>query len=322
MLDELGPTFVKFGQLLSTRPDVVPPDIIASCAALQDDVRPFPFAARRAGDRGGARRCRSSSSSSSSRSSRSPRRRSARCTARRCRTAAASPSRCSGPDAPRQIEADLALLYQAAPHREGARARARLHRRARSSSTSSRARSGRSSTTALEGAQRRRVPSQLRRPPARPRAARLLELHAQPRADARVPRRRSQLADVDPADWTLEERRRLAYLIDRGVDDDDLPARVLPRRPASGEHPRARRADQIGLVDFGAVGKLTDDDMSKLTRLFIDAANENVDALPRAAGRPRRPLPEGARGGVRAPSCARSTTATTARASPRSTRCR
>src|SRR5205085_321764 len=39
--------------------------------------------------------------------------------------------------------------------------------------------------------------------------------------------------------------------------------------------------DQIGLVDFGAVGKLTDDDMAKLTRLFIDAASENVDALPR-----------------------------------------
>ena len=29
MLDELGPTFVKFGQLLSMRPDVLPPDIIA-----------------------------------------------------------------------------------------------------------------------------------------------------------------------------------------------------------------------------------------------------------------------------------------------------
>jgi ubiquinone biosynthesis protein len=39
--------------------------------------------------------------------------------------------------------------------------------------------------------------------------------------------------------------------------------------------------DQIGLVDFGAVGKLTDDDITKLTRLFIDAAAENVDALPR-----------------------------------------
>ena len=43
MLDELGPTFVKFGQLLSTRPDVVPPDIIAELRALQDDVRAFPF---------------------------------------------------------------------------------------------------------------------------------------------------------------------------------------------------------------------------------------------------------------------------------------
>src|SRR5579859_4847208 len=43
VLDELGPTFVKFGQLLSTRPDVVPPDIVIELRALQDDVRPFPF---------------------------------------------------------------------------------------------------------------------------------------------------------------------------------------------------------------------------------------------------------------------------------------
>ncbi len=44
MLDELGPTFVKFGQLLSTRPDVLPPDIIAELRGLQDDVKPFPIA--------------------------------------------------------------------------------------------------------------------------------------------------------------------------------------------------------------------------------------------------------------------------------------
>src|SRR5256885_10568568 len=44
MLDELGPTFVKFGQLLSTRPDVLPPDIIAELRGLQDDVRPVPLA--------------------------------------------------------------------------------------------------------------------------------------------------------------------------------------------------------------------------------------------------------------------------------------
>src|SRR5207248_8346495 len=43
MLDELGPTFVKFGQLLSTRPDIVPPDILTELRALQDDVTPFGF---------------------------------------------------------------------------------------------------------------------------------------------------------------------------------------------------------------------------------------------------------------------------------------
>ena len=48
MLEELGPTFVKFGQLLSTRPDVLPPDIIAELRGLQDDVRGFPFEEARA----------------------------------------------------------------------------------------------------------------------------------------------------------------------------------------------------------------------------------------------------------------------------------
>ena len=43
MLEELGPTFVKFGQLLSMRPDLLPPDVIAELRGLQDDVRPFPF---------------------------------------------------------------------------------------------------------------------------------------------------------------------------------------------------------------------------------------------------------------------------------------
>jgi ubiquinone biosynthesis protein len=39
--------------------------------------------------------------------------------------------------------------------------------------------------------------------------------------------------------------------------------------------------EQIGLVDFGLCGRLTDEDMAKLTRLFIDAATENVDVLPK-----------------------------------------
>ena len=41
-LEELGPIFVKFGQALSTRRDLLPPDIADELAKLQDAVPPFP----------------------------------------------------------------------------------------------------------------------------------------------------------------------------------------------------------------------------------------------------------------------------------------
>ncbi|HUH12206.1 MAG TPA: AarF/UbiB family protein, partial [Longimicrobiales bacterium] len=42
-LEELGPTFVKLGQLLSTRPDFLPPAYLEALTRLQDRLEPFPF---------------------------------------------------------------------------------------------------------------------------------------------------------------------------------------------------------------------------------------------------------------------------------------
>ena len=42
-LEELGPTFIKFGQVLSTRPDIVPERFVVELQKLQDDVSPSPW---------------------------------------------------------------------------------------------------------------------------------------------------------------------------------------------------------------------------------------------------------------------------------------
>ncbi|MBM4053953.1 MAG: AarF/ABC1/UbiB kinase family protein [Planctomycetes bacterium] len=42
-LEELGPTFIKFGQILSVRPDLIPLDLCEELSKLQDRVPPFPY---------------------------------------------------------------------------------------------------------------------------------------------------------------------------------------------------------------------------------------------------------------------------------------
>ena len=43
LLQELGPTFIKLGQVLSARPDLLPSHFQSELARLQDDVDPLPF---------------------------------------------------------------------------------------------------------------------------------------------------------------------------------------------------------------------------------------------------------------------------------------
>jgi ubiquinone biosynthesis protein len=280
-LDELGPTFVKFGQLLSTRPDVVPPDIVVELRKLQDDVRPFPFSQveQVIGDELGQPIERlfvefveqpiAAASIGQVHEALLP-------NGRRVAVKVQRPS------APRQIEADLALLYQAAKiAKDRVRAldfidaqglvdefartvREELDYRqeARNASTFHRN---------FTGHPRVRIP----RVYWSYSGARVLTLEF---LDG------TKIADLQPGELSDDERRRLAYamaetwmtmVFRHGIfHGDPHPANVLMLG-----HP-----ERIGLVDFGQAGRLTDEDMSKLTALFIDAAAENVDALPKRLG--------------------------------------
>ena len=42
-LEQLGPTFIKLGQVLSTRADLLPPAYLEALTRLQDEIEPFPF---------------------------------------------------------------------------------------------------------------------------------------------------------------------------------------------------------------------------------------------------------------------------------------
>jgi ubiquinone biosynthesis protein len=278
MLDELGPTFVKFGQLLSTRPDIVPPDILVELQALQDDVRPFPY-------QDVERVIREDLDLSVEQlfSNFNPVPVAAasigqvhQATLPNGRRVAVKVQR---PNAPRQVEADLALLYQAA-------------------------RIARERVRALDFIDARQIVDEFARSIRQELDYRLEARNAEAfhhrfsgHPHVRIPRvywsytrarvltlellEGFQVADLPLDAWSMEERRRLAYLMAETwmtmifrhgfFHGDPHPANIFVLDDG----------DLIGLVDFGQVGKLTDDDMSKLTRLFINAANEQIELLPR-----------------------------------------
>jgi predicted unusual protein kinase regulating ubiquinone biosynthesis (AarF/ABC1/UbiB family) len=89
-VEKLGPTYIKLAQLLSTRPDIIPPVYAEALARLQDDVEPFSFAeVEKILTGSSAFACRRPSRASIP--SRSPPPRSLKCTARSCRVGARLP---------------------------------------------------------------------------------------------------------------------------------------------------------------------------------------------------------------------------------------
>jgi ubiquinone biosynthesis protein len=281
VLDELGPTFVKFGQLLSTRPDVVPPDIVVELRGLQDDVRPFPFeqAERVIEQELGNTLERLFLDFEPAPVAAASIGQVHRATLPNGRRVAVKVQR---PGAPEKIEADLGLLYQAARlARERIRALDFVDARQLVDEFA------RSIRKELDYRQEARNAENFHRHFAghpHVRVPKVYWQYTRPRVLTLEWIDGIQLADLDLVTTTPEERREIAYRITEAwmtmifrhgfFHGDPHPANIL----------LPTQAGAIGLVDFGAVGTLTDDDMSKLTGLFIDAANENLEQIPKRLG--------------------------------------
>ncbi len=277
MLDELGPTFVKFGQLLSTRPDVMPPDIVAELRSLQDDVSPIDIRDVR---RVIEEELGLTIEQAFLRFDEVP---VAAASIGQVHRAALPTGdevvvKVQRPQAPRQIESDLQLMRSAARVvRERVRAldfidaeglvdefarsiRQELDYQHEARNAEAFRRNFGDSTEVV-------VPKVIWRYS----TGRVLTLEYL---------EGTQFADLELDSHTPEQRRELAYRMTDAwmtmifrhgfFHGDPHPANILLL-------PDGR----IGLVDFGLAGRLTDEDMTRLTRLFVDAATENVAVLPR-----------------------------------------
>jgi ubiquinone biosynthesis protein len=277
MLDELGPTFVKFGQLLSTRPDVMPPDIIAELRSLQDDVTPISFA--------DVRRVIEEEMGLTLEQ--------AFLTFDETPIAAASigqvhratlPTgdqvvvKVQRPEAPRQVESDLQLMRSAARVvRERVRALDFIDAEALVDEFA------RSIRQELDYQHEARNAETFRRnfgDSTEVAVPKVIWRYSSSRVLTLEFLEGTQFADLDLTSRSPEQRRELAYRMTDAwmtmifrhgfFHGDPHPANILLLDDG-----------RIGLVDFGLAGRLTDEDMTRLTRLFVDAATENVEALPR-----------------------------------------
>ena len=277
MLDELGPTFVKFGQLLSTRPDLVPPEVAAELRKLQDAVSPFPYEEARQVIRADLKADVSelflefdpvpiaAASIGQVHLATLP-------TGRRVAV------KVQRPNAPRQIEADLQLLRRLART-----LRSRVDQLSFIDPVALVDEFARSIRHELDYRTEARNAESFRRTFADSQAVVIPKVYWTYSSARVLTLERIEghkLGELDFTALEVAERRRLAMLLAETwlemifrhglFHGDPHPANIFVLEDG-----------RLGLVDFGIAGTLSRDDMHRLTRLLIDAVNENVDALPR-----------------------------------------
>lgn len=277
MLDELGPTFVKFGQLLSTRPDLLPPDVVSELRELQDRARPVPFEDIRSvieEDLG------LTIEQAFTHFDREPMAAASIGQVHRARLPGGHDVvvKVQRPDAERRVMADVQLLYHAARI-----ARDRVKRLAFIDVVGVVDEFARTVRQELDYRVEGRNTDVARRGFAGDDTVRVPRVHWR-QTKSRVLTldyiEGEVLSRVELAEWSMEDRLTLAarvaetwmkmVFVQGFFHADPHPANIIVMGP-----------DRLGLIDFGMVGQLSDRDRESAVRLLLDLLDRDEDRIAR-----------------------------------------